>query len=176
MPGFSSENVRPDPPGSEAGCREVSPGPKPSDDKATHEKSLEGYVLSAQRLVMYSDLNAAGRLFGGRLMAWIDEASAMTAMRIMSTKRIVTKKFGEVVFEAPGLLGDYVELWCRPIREGTTSIALDCRVLVRTIQAEGVEQICRSTVVYVALDEQGRPTPWKKPQGGHGEPHGHKGH
>ncbi len=122
---------------------------------------LDGYVLSAQRLVMYSDLNAAGRLFGGRLMAWIDEATAMTAMRIMKTKRVVTKKFGEVVFDAPGLLGDFIEIWCRPEREGTTSLTLDCRVLVRTIGPEEARQICRSTVVYVALDEAGRPRAWK---------------
>ena len=127
------------------------------------QEALKDFILSAQRLVMYSDLNAAGRLFGGRLMAWMDEASAMTAMRIMSTKRIVTKKFGEVVFDAPGMLGDYVEIWCRPLRQGRTSLTLDCRVLVRTIRPETVAQICRSTVVYVALDEDGRPTPWKQP-------------
>ncbi|MBI4604403.1 MAG: acyl-CoA thioesterase [Planctomycetes bacterium] len=125
------------------------------------EPSLEGYILCAQRLVMYSDLNAAGRLFGGRLMAWIDEATAMAAMRVMRTKRIVTKKFGEVVFDAPGMLGDFVEIWCRPEKEGTTSLTLDCRVLVRTIRPEQAKQICRSTVVYVALDEEGRPKPWR---------------
>jgi len=126
---------------------------------------LDGYLLAAQRLVMYSDLNAAGRLFGGRLMAWIDEATAMAAMRIMRTKRIVTKKFGEVVFDAPGLLGDYVEIWCRSEREGTTSLTLDCRVIVRTISPEATRQICSSKVVYVALDADGRPAPWKKPSG-----------
>ena len=125
------------------------------------EDSLQGYLLSAQRLVMYSDLNAAGRLFGGRLMAWIDEATAMAAMRIMGTKRVVTKKFGEVVFEAPGMLGDFVEIWCRPEREGTTSLTLDCRVMVRKVHSEEAKQICRSTVVYVALDESGRPKPWR---------------
>lgn len=123
--------------------------------------TLDGYVLAAQRLVMYSDLNFAGRLFGGRLMAWIDEATAMAAMRIMRTKRIVTKKFGEVVFDAPGLLGDYVEIWCRAEREGVTSLTLDCRVIVRTIHPEVTRQICSSSVVYVALDEAGKPTPWK---------------
>jgi acyl-CoA thioesterase YciA len=125
------------------------------------ENALQGYILSAQRLVMYSDLNAAGRLFGGRLLAWIDEATAMTAMRIMRTNRIVTKKFGEVVFEAPGMLGDFVEIWCRPEREGTTSLTLDCRVMVRKVHSEEAKQICRSTVVYVALDEAGRPKPWR---------------
>lgn len=123
--------------------------------------TLDGYVLAAQRLVMYSDLNFAARLFGGRLMAWIDEATAMAAMRIMRTKRIVTKKFGEVVFDAPGLLGDYVEIWCRAEREGVTSLTLDCRVIVRTIHPEVTRQICSSSVVYVALDEAGKPTPWK---------------
>lgn len=123
---------------------------------------LDGYDLSVQRLVMYSDLNAAGRLFGGRLMGWIDEATAMTAMRITRTKRVVTKKFGEVVFEAPGLLGDLVEIWCRPEREGTTSLTLDAKVLVRTIPSDETKVICRSTVVYVALDEEGRPWPWKE--------------
>ncbi len=101
------------------------------------------YILSAQRLVMYSDLNAAGRLFGGRLMAWIDEASAMAAMRIMKSKRLVTKKFGEVVFDAPGMLGDFVEIWCRPERKGTTSLTLDCRVIVRSIEPEQSKPICR---------------------------------
>lgn len=121
----------------------------------------EGYILSAQHLVMYSDLNATGRLFGGRLLAWIDEAAAMTAVRVMRVQRVVTKKFGEVVFEAPGLLGDFVEIWCHPQKEGRTSLTLDCRVLVRTIQPEAVKAICRSTIVYVALDDEGKPIPWK---------------
>ncbi|HVR73277.1 MAG TPA: acyl-CoA thioesterase, partial [Planctomycetota bacterium] len=77
----------------------------------------------------------------------------------------VTKKFGEVVFEAPGLLGDLVEIWCRPEREGTTSLTLDAKVLVRTIPSDETKVICRSTVVYVALDEEGKPWPWKDKAG-----------
>lgn len=123
---------------------------------------MEDYILSAQRLVMYSDLNAAGRLFGGRLMAWMDEACAMTAMRIMRTERIVTKKFGEVVFDAPGTLGDYVEIWSRPTRRGVTSLTLSCKVLVRSVVLGRAESICRSTVVYVALDDHGRPKAWRQ--------------
>jgi acyl-CoA hydrolase len=130
--------------------------------------NLDGYILCAQRLVMYPDLNAAGRLFGGRLMAWIDEATAMAAMKIMGTKRVVTKKFGEVVFEAPGLLGDLVEIWCRAEKEGTTSLTLDCRVLVRSIQPAAARQISSSNVVYVAIDEEGRPRPWRASPGGAG--------
>lgn len=119
------------------------------------------YVLATRRLVMLSDLNAAGRLFGGRLMAWVDEATAMVAMTIMDTKQIVTRKFGEFIFDAPGLPGDLVEFWCRPIREGRTSLTLDCRVLVRGVGENTARQICSSSVVYVALDDTGRPTVWR---------------
>jgi acyl-CoA hydrolase len=125
---------------------------------------LEGYTLAAQKIVMYPDLNAAGRLFGGKLMSWIDEATAMTAMRAMRTRNVVTKKFGEVVFDAPGLLGDLVEIWCRSSREGTTSLTLECRVVVRRENGDRVQQICRSSVVYVALDSQGRPRAWREKQ------------
>ena len=127
-----------------------------------YDGSLDDYQLVTQQLVMYTDLNAAGRLFGGRLMAWLDEATAMAAMRIMNTPSIVTKKFGEVVFEAPGMLGDYVEIWCRSMREGRTSLTLDCRVLVRDVRHDTVRQISSSNVVYVAIDENGRPKPWTK--------------
>ncbi|MGH9363561.1 MAG: acyl-CoA thioesterase [Thermoanaerobaculia bacterium] len=119
------------------------------------------YIFATRRLVMYSDLNAAGRLFGGQLMGWLDEATAQAAARIMGTKSLVTKKFGEVVFDHPGKLGDSVEIWCRVEREGTTSLTLDCRVLVRAVAPETLRQICHSTVVYVALDEQGRPVAWR---------------
>jgi acyl-CoA thioesterase YciA len=122
---------------------------------------LQGYTLASQKIVMYPDLNAAGRLFGGKLMGWIDEATAMAAIKIMRTRNVVTKKFGEVVFEAPGLLGDLVEIWCRPSREGSTSLTLDCRVVVRRDLPGDARQICRSSVVYVALDDEGRPKAWR---------------
>jgi len=122
----------------------------------------QDFIFADRRLVMYQDLNAAGRLFGGELMRWLDEATGLVACRIMGTKSIVTKKFGEVLFEYPGMLGDSVEIWCRVAREGTTSLTLEARVLVRGVAPEILHEICRSTVVYVALDEGGRPTPWKR--------------
>ena len=121
----------------------------------------QDYVLANRRLVMLTDLNAAGRLFGGRLMAWVDEATAMVAMRIMGTRQIVTKKFGEFIFDAPGVAGDFIEIWCRPLREGNTSLTLDCRVTVRDVRENTARQICSSNVVFVALDEEGRPRRWK---------------
>jgi len=126
------------------------------------EQLEKDFIFANRRLVMYQDLNAAGRLFGGELMRWLDEATGQVASRIMGTKDLVTKKFGEVVFDYPGRLGDSVEIWCRTFHEGTTSLGLEARVLVRGVKPETLHQICHCTVVYVALDATGRPAAWRK--------------
>jgi acyl-CoA hydrolase len=134
-------------------------GPMPQD--------LErDFIFASRRLVMFQELNAAGRLFGGELMRWLDEAVYLAACRIMGTKDIVTKKIGEVVFDYPGRLGDAVEVWCRTEREGTTSLTLEARVLVRGVGPETLHQICHSTLVYVSLDASGRPVAWRKSTAG----------
>jgi acyl-CoA thioesterase YciA len=125
------------------------------------------FIFASRRLVMFGDLNAGGRLFGGELMRWVDEGVAQVAARIMQTKNLVTKMFGEVVFDYPGRLGDSVEMWCRVEKEGTTSLTLEVRVMVRGICPETLHQICHLDIVYVALDDDGRPVPWRKePCGG----------
>ncbi len=122
------------------------------------------FIFVNRRLVMYNDLNAHGRLFGGQLMSWLDEGVAQIAMRIMGADNIVTKKFGEIVFDHPGRLGDSVEIWARVESEGRSSLTLDCRVLVcrGTTARDRPSQICHSTIVYVALDEEGTPVPWRE--------------
>ena len=122
---------------------------------------LQGYTLATRKIVMYPDLNAAGRLFGGQMLSWMDEATAMVAMSIMQVRRIVTRKFGEVVFDAPGMLGDVLEIWCKPAHEGRSSLTLDCLV-VGIRESRTPVSICRCNVVYVALDADGRPMEWKK--------------
>lgn len=123
---------------------------------------LQGYTLATRKIVMYPHLNASGRLFGGLLMSWIDEALAMVAGGIMRTRSIATKKLSEVVFDAPGEVGDVVEIWCRTAREGNTSLTLGCVVVVYREDFERLH-ICRCNVVYVALDPaSGRPVPWHK--------------
>jgi acyl-CoA hydrolase len=121
----------------------------------------EGYTLASQAIVMYPHVSRADRLFGGQLLAWIDEGCAMSAMKLMGTHRIVTKKMSEVIFDAPGLIGDIVEIWCRPTREGRTSLTMSCQAAACRHGVPGRSVICRCDIVFVALDDQGVPTPWR---------------
>lgn len=118
------------------------------------------YYSLSRRLIMNEDLNAAGRLFGGRLMEWVDEAAALFCMTQMGTRHIVTKKISEVIFNEPADLGDVLEFLCRVKQGGRTSLTVEC--LVMTKQIDGNERkrlIVQCDLVFVAIDKHGRPSP-----------------
>ena len=124
---------------------------------------LSQYKLATRNLIMYPDLSVAGRLFGGKLLSWLDEGMAMLAMDAMNTQRIVTKTVSEVNFLAPALLGDILEIWGREVKRGSTSYTMHGQVIVRRESAEGKEiiPICDCTIVFVALNEKGKPAAWQ---------------
>lgn len=118
-------------------------------------------VRSYRKLVKPEDLNAANTLFGGTLMAWIDEACVLYAMCQMQTRRVVTLKFSEVLLKTPSKQGDILEFVCQPVRSGTTSFTVACQVTTKVV-APGEESrtIAACEVVFVAVNEDGRPEPY----------------
>ena len=107
------------------------------------------------------DTNAYGTIFGGVILSYIDLAGGIEALR-QSPKKFVTKALHEVVFVAPVHLGDLVTFYTRTIRMGRTSITVEVEVEVERLGLGGAKEIVKVTeaeVVYVAVDENGRPTP-----------------
>ncbi len=127
-----------------------------------------GYLRSYRKIVMYEDLNSASTLFGGRLASWIDEGSAIYAACQMNARRIVTKKISELVFHSPAKLGDMLEVWCKVKKAGKTSLTAEAIVTRRsfaddptkTAKLEDPTEICRCEIVFVCLDEKGKPKAW----------------
>ncbi|HUH36367.1 MAG TPA: hotdog domain-containing protein [Spongiibacteraceae bacterium] len=108
----------------------------------------------SRRLVKYGDLNAAERLFGGTLLAWIDEEAVIFASCRLGSKRLVTKFMSEINFVSPGKLGDIIELGVEATAVGTTSLTMRCNVRNKdTLQT--ILDIER--IVFVCVDEQGQP-------------------
>lgn len=127
---------------------------------AYEDININEFELITNRLIMTADLNAAGKLFGGRLMAWMDEAAALYCMTKMGTRQIVTKKISEVIFNEPAMLGDVLEFRCRVKSIGTSSLVVECLVPTKKIEDSGSERIITSCeLVFVALDRNGKPTP-----------------
>ena len=110
------------------------------------------------------DTNAYGTIFGGVILSYIDLAGGIEARRRHS-ERFVTKSMREVVFVAPVFLGDLVTFYTRTTRTGTTSVTIDVEVEVERLGPQGNREIVKVTeaeVVYVAIDDTGRPTPIRK--------------
>jgi acyl-CoA thioesterase YciA len=116
---------------------------------------------AAIRLTMLPrDTNAYGTIFGGVILSYIDLAGGIEA-RKQTGKRVVTKAMKEVVFVAPVFLGDLVTFYTTTRQIGKTSITIDVEVESERLGPHGNKEIVKVTeaeVIYVAVDDLGRPT------------------
>ena len=112
-----------------------------------------------RKWVKPEDLNPNGTLFGGKLLAWIDEELALYSIIQLDNSRIVTKHMSEINFRSSANQGDIVEIGIDVVRFGTTSITLRCEV--RNIMTRETI-ITIDTITMVSLDAEGRTKPHGK--------------
>lgn len=108
-----------------------------------------------RKLVQPNDLNVNGTLFGGRLLEWVDEEAAIFAAVETKHRKIITKSISEINFIAPAFQGDVVEIGVSLKTVGKTSVTVEVVVRDLTTQKEIVKI---DKMVFVCLDERGRPT------------------
>ena len=103
---------------------------------------------------MPKDLNPANRLFGGQMMAWIDEAAAMYAMCQSRSHHIVTAKVSEVNFVHPVIQGDFLEFEAELGRIGTSSFVVGITVHKKDYSTSGDYRIkvCDCALTFVTID------------------------
>lgn len=107
-----------------------------------------------RKWVKPEDLNPNGTLFGGRLLAWIDEEVALYSIIQLENPKVVTKHMSEINFRSSAKPGDIVEIGINVVRFGKTSITLSCEV--RNIMTRETI-ITVDTITMVNLDESGKP-------------------
>lgn len=115
-------------------------------------------ALITQKICMTKDIGINGNLFGGNMMAWMDEAAAIYAGRWSQEPRLVTLKYTEIVFQRPVRVGDHVEFYGHNRRLGRTSISFDLEGLV------GGQRVFHTNCTFVAVDNQGRSKPIDNPR------------
>lgn len=112
-----------------------------------------------RKWVKPEDLNANGTLFGGRLLAWIDEEAALYSIVQLENSRVVTKYMSEINFINKAKQGDIVEIGIDVVKFGKSSLVLRC--VVRNMMTHE-EIISIENITMVNLDEQGKPLPHGK--------------
>lgn len=105
------------------------------------------------------DLNPNNTLFGGRLLAWIDEEAALYAIIQLENPRVVTKHMSEINFMTSAKQGDIIELGLDVVKFGNTSLTLRCEARNKMTR-ETILTI--DSITMVNLDELGKPKPHGK--------------
>ncbi|GIO07223.1 acyl-CoA thioesterase [Brevibacillus reuszeri] len=108
-------------------------------------------------LVQPSDTNYHGTIFGGTMMAYVDEVAAIAAMR-HSRRPVVTASIDSIDFLAPVKMGHSICLEAFVSSTGKTSMEIFVKVISENLQSGERVLTATSFLTFVALDEEGNPT------------------
>jgi acyl-CoA thioesterase YciA len=117
---------------------------------------LAGFELITRRLCLVKDTGHAGVLWGGTMMAWVDEAGAIYAGRRTRNPYIVTKAFTGIDFKHQVRPGDMVDFWGKVIRWGHSSVTIELEVVAWRPESNDRREVLRVEAVFVAIDPDGR--------------------
>lgn len=104
---------------------------------------------------MPSDMNPSGDIFGGWVMAQVDIAGSIPALR-RARGRIKTVAVNSFLFKQPISVGDVVSFYAEVVKVGNTSITVDVQVYAERHPANPlVVKVTEATLTYVAVGADG---------------------
>jgi acyl-CoA thioesterase YciA len=113
--------------------------------------------LTYRVVAMPADANAYGDIFGGWLMSQVDIAGSILAIRV-AEGRVATVAVKEFRFLAPVAIGDLISCYAELRRRGKSSVTVHVVAeACRQLDAHEVKVVADATLVYVALNNDGRP-------------------
>lgn len=141
-----------------------------SDTEAAMASQVYSEDGTAPRLVMRflaapTDVNWGGKVHGGIVMRWIDDAAHVLATRWSGTADNVAIFTGGVRFYRPLFIGHLVEVEARLLHTGRTSMHIGVHVRSGDPASGEMNQTTYCRTIFVAVDEQRRavPTPHWEP-------------
>lgn len=121
------------------------------------KKANESLVVMTE-LVLPNDTNTFGNLMGGRLMYWMDIASALSAMKHCESP-VVTASVDNISFENPIKLGNVVHIEAKVSRAFKTSMEVHLKVWGEDAIHQYKYKSNEAYFTFVALDPNSKPKP-----------------
>lgn len=111
------------------------------------------------RVVFPEDANQNGMLFGGKMLAWMDETAGIAARRFAG-RPAITAAVEQARFYRQVPVGTFLDVSGKVVHVGNTSMRVQVTITLDA-QDPGEEDILAADAVfiYVAVDEEGRPVP-----------------
>lgn len=106
---------------------------------------------------MPADANVYGDVFGGWIMAQVDLAGSLPAMR-RANGRVATIAVNSFLFKHPVFVGDLLSFYATVIKVGNTSITVNVEVYAERNRLDmHIVKVTEATLTYVATDENRKP-------------------
>ena len=121
------------------------------------KKASESLVMMTE-LVLPNDTNTFGNLMGGRLMYWMDIASALSAMKHCGSP-VVTASVDNISFENPIKLGNVVHIEAKVSRAFKTSMEVHLKVWDPYAIHQYQSNSNAAYFTFVSLDPNSKPKP-----------------
>jgi acyl-CoA hydrolase len=114
--------------------------------------------LIASHLMMPQDANIQGNVYGGTIMKLMDEIAGVVAAR-HCRKNVVTASVDQMSFLKPVYIGNLLILKASVNYVGRTSLEIGVRIEAEDLTNGQIAHTGSSYMTFVALDEEGNPTP-----------------
>ncbi len=113
-------------------------------------------IVVSHVLTLPEHANPMGHVHGGWIMKLVDEMGGLAAMR-HGRRVVVTAAVESMVFHRPVRVGSFLQLEAKVVFVGRTSIEVEVLVSHEDPVQNTTELVHTARMVYVALDEDGRP-------------------
>ena len=113
--------------------------------------------ITLSQLMHPEHANLLGNVHGGWIMKLVDEAGALACMR-HAQKKVVTVAIDSMTFRQPIRIGDLIIINAEVTYTGRTSMEAEVQVVAENPVTGERTHTNTAYLVYVALDDEGRPT------------------
>ena len=120
-------------------------------------KPVRASRVTLSQLMHPEHANLLGNVHGGWIMKLVDEAGALACMR-HAQRKVVTVAIDSMTFRQPIRIGDLIILNAEVTYTGHTSMEAEVQVVAENPVTGERTHTNTAYLVYVALDNKGRPT------------------
>ena len=120
------------------------------------ERKVSDSMVETVHMVRPNHMNAAGRLFGGMLMQWLDEVAGMVAKR-HTRSNVITASVDNLRFIHGAYQGEMVVIIGKVTYVGNSSMEVRVDTYVEHLEDGMRHAINRAYFTMVALDENDKP-------------------
>ena len=115
--------------------------------------------LISTHMCKEGDCGYHGNLFGGLMLAWLDEAAVAFASELSETPRMVTVSMDKVEFLKPVRLGQVIKIYGKLDKFGTSSCTVKMQARRYSVYNGSERVVCQTNIKFVRVDGDGEAIP-----------------